>query len=415
MKVSIVDLRQYAVDRNEDSLVCNAIMKLMGAVEGMTPGYWGSLPWSADWSRSWVTAAGWRIEDAKRSRDLLLDTSNTLMQVLADYTGADQEGAADLNSIDVATQERLRIYLDADTVEDNHHTGRYRPGGGHRFAVPTDKPRPLLSGPLANPELTAGGPHADAPLFDGPAPDGESEEPLYLAMKAHGQFLAFLENEVVAVDKNASKFFSDYLLPAYHTRPKKIELYGDEVLAGANAYQQMVNHLGVQNDKLGNLWTGDAGSAFGAHAFKVKNYLQACADQAKLLGGEEAGAKKAASIVRELRSKYAEIIGRYAPTLKEQWLRMTTPSDQVFNIFLSVITLEWRDAADRLMKLVNGMTGELGDMRTKTQELALSLIKVEGVPDFDSPTRQPRHIPVDQSPAADDWRHRNEWDDRKSG
>ncbi|MGH3731601.1 MAG: WXG100 family type VII secretion target [Micromonosporaceae bacterium] len=380
----------------------------METAEYMPGQFWGDLPWSDEWRKGWRTGAGWRCDDARHARGALLDVSDALFQVLADYTGTDQRAAVKLKLAGEA--EGLTPYLSDEARDGSWGTGSYRPGGDHHFGGHRDPDRdPLGRTRPGNPDLVDDGPYG-GPTDDYSLPPADGlDDALWKQMSKHGDFLHMLEKEARAEGIDVGKFYTNYLLPGLHTRPVKIEQYADEVLVAHAAYKDIVDVLDENNRDLPQDWTGDGGDAFGDYMYAMQKYLEDCATEAETLGKT---AKEAADVIRKLRDGYAGAIKEYAPTLREKYAEYIDWRKGTYNVIIGALTLDFEKAIGGLFTALSAFHGNIDHKRMAAWEISGAITMAGAdrhdvdVPDLGKKARRPEPVPTDEDPS---WRDKGKW------
>src|SRR5215468_7210284 len=101
-------LHRYAGQRIEDGYIYQALYYYLNEVGRVQRRAWGELPWSEQWWRGWLTATGYRMDEARTCRDKLAEIGGTLLQILADFTHTDQTSAVAINLANEDTLPYLR-------------------------------------------------------------------------------------------------------------------------------------------------------------------------------------------------------------------------------------------------------------------------------------------------------------------
>ncbi len=415
MYVDPDEMTHYATQRNEDGMICQAVRYLVEEVGMMPASYWGELSWSETCHEKWSTAVRWRLKEAKAARHLLFDTSDTLLQALADYTHTDVTASGELGRSVDGVPAGLAPYFRKDVRDDGRYTiGTYRSGGHRKFNAgygKGDGDVPFTSAPPGNPDLIShevgGGPIDNYTVK--PA-DGHDDQ-LWYAMQKWGQFLAMIEKEVAALDPSVERVYSTYLLPTFRTRPVMIKRHGEELLVGYEAYDDVAQRVARGNEHLLDSWKGDGAASFKIHSkHALLGYVNRCKDEIKWLGNQT---KIAAEEIQQMRNGVAAAIYEHAPKIRARYRDYAGVWENITYSVIHVFGGDASGAAVDLLQAVKYLADEMSDISAMVPaaggDSGRAALDELDLPDFASKGHTAKPPVVDDSPHAGDWRHPSEW------
>jgi hypothetical protein len=393
-KLATDALKIYAGQRIQDAYIYHGMYYFINDVRQIPRGAWGQMRWSDRWDHDWQAACGYRMDEARTSRDQMSIIGGHLLQILANYTRTDQAAALNINLVNRDT----RPYL--DDVTHGRHVPTAHPGGlapDPQFATPTGPfggeffAASSVAFPAANDKLNQLrterlpgsqwwiGPDGGGETFS----NGEDDDLTDFVTRYHSQ-MREIDGVIAQNDPGAPLPFQDIIRPAWLSAPTIVANHADLIYSVRNTYNERCTDWKSDDKAMALYWTGVGAKTYFNHSGVTQDYLTQASGQANWLASEGG---KAARLLRQLRTTYASIGYRYIRRMLDELAEYESVATSVISRLTDCTSPA--GAAKALIGTIGDLNSELLAQERRTNDAAQDVLQVEsivdtGAPDFNS-------------------------------